>query len=171
MSKLIRGNQLSADDWTELDDAAPWPGATAAPATAKIIVSLARWRAERDALAASAAAVGVRVDNTESIHALWPELSDLPLVALVFPKSSDGRAFSQARLLREHLGFKGEIRAVGDVQRDHLQAMQRCGFDALVLRADQDVDDCLHALRDFDLAYQRAASDDLPNVWRLRRQA
>ncbi|MDB5986476.1 MAG: oxidoreductase [Nevskia sp.] len=164
MSRLIRGNAVSADDWTELDDA------TAVPSTAKVIVSLARWRAERETLAA-ATAIGVRVDNSADIQTLWPELRDLPLVALEFPKSGDGRAFSQARLLREHCGYQGEIRAIGDVQRDHLQAMQRCGFDAFVPRDDQDLDDCLRALHEFDLAYQRAARDDLPLVWRLRRQA
>jgi uncharacterized protein (DUF934 family) len=164
MSLLIRKYAISADDWIELDDTAE------IPSNAKIIVSLARSRAERETLSA-AKAIGVRLDNTEDIAALWPELQALPLIALSFPKYSDGRAFSQARCLRERYNFKGEIRAVGDVQRDQLQFMQRCGFDAFALRADQNADECLRALGDFDLAYQRGASEDLPNVWRLRRQA
>ncbi len=162
MSTLIRGNAVVADDWLELDDE------TAVPSGASVIVSLARWQSGREALAA-AARVGLRLPNTEDIDALWPLLRERPLIALQFPKSSDGRAFSQARLLREQHGFDGEIRATGDVQRDQLQFMQRCGFDAFALRADQNVDDCLKALRDFDLAYQHAARADLPLVWQLRR--
>jgi uncharacterized protein (DUF934 family) len=133
-----------------------------------VIVSLARFRKERDTLAAGPLEVGVRLPNTEDIAALWPELADRPLIALEWPKWGDGRAFSQARVLRERCGYKGEIRAVGDVLRDQIQYMQRCGVNAFEPRADQEPDVCLAALSDFDLAYQNAA-DALPNVWALRR--
>ena len=66
------------------------------------------------------------------------KLDGIERVDLHFPKFTDGRAFSQAFLLRRRLGFRGEIRATGDVLIDQLQQMQRCGFDAAVLRADQD---------------------------------
>lgn len=75
------------------------------------------------------------------------ELAGVERIELSFPKFSDGRAYSQAFLLRRRLGFKGEIRATGDVLIDQLVQMQRTGFDSAVLRADQDI---AHAQRQFD---------------------
>jgi uncharacterized protein (DUF934 family) len=110
----------------------------------------------------------VLIPNTEDVAGLWSELKDRPFIAVLFPAWSDGRAFSQARVLRERFAYKGEIRATGDVARDQLQFMQRCGINAFEIRADQDPALCLKSLRDFDVAYQRAA-DSLQNVWAARR--
>ena len=74
-------------------------------------------------------------------------LKDVDRINLEFPKFTDGRAYSQAFLLRRRLGFKGEIRATGDVLIDQLVQMKRSGFDAAVLRADQSLD---MAQRQFD---------------------
>lgn len=162
MSKLIRDRAIVEDDWLALaDDGAP-------PPQAKLIVSLARWQQERDALQAQAAAVGVRLPNIADLAPVWPAIADRPLIALEFPKSGDGRAYSQARLLRERYHFAGEIRAVGDVIRDHFFFMQRCGFNAFEPRADQDFEDCLRALNDFSLAYQHAADPIIPAFARRR---
>jgi uncharacterized protein (DUF934 family) len=160
---FIRGLQAADNDWTTLADDAP------VPAAGKVIVSLKRWRDDGAALKQSSALqVGVLIPNTEDAVALWPELQDRPLLALHWPAAGDGRAYSQARLLRERCGFGGELRAVGHVLRDQLQFMQRCGIDAFELRADQDLDDCLRAFEDFSLAYQRPAGP-LPYVAGLRR--
>ncbi len=159
---LIRDGVRTTDDWARLADDA------ALPASGKVIISLARLRKERDALSAASLSIGVLVPNTEDVVTLWPELKDLPLIALEWPKWPDGRAFSQARVLRERFGYRGELRAVGDVLRDELQFMHRCGINAFELRADQNVDECLRAFGDFSTAYQRAA-DTLPNVWAARR--
>ena len=78
------------------------------------------------------------LDNTADPNGL--ALAGVTRIDLHFPKFTDGRAFSQAFLLRRRLGFAGEIRATGDVLIDQLVQMQRCGFDAAVLRADQDAD-------------------------------
>ncbi|MGB5063692.1 MAG: DUF934 domain-containing protein, partial [Candidatus Competibacter sp.] len=78
------------------------------------------------------------------------------------PKFSDGRAYSQARLLRERHGYRGEIRAVGDVLRDQLFFMARCGFDAFEPRADRSLEDALAAFGDFSASYQPAADQPLP---------
>lgn len=164
MSALIRfpeGMPVFVDeDCRHLADDAPLP------AVGKITVSLKRWRAECEALKAST--VGVRIENSEDILKLWPELADRGLIALEFPKSGDGRAYSQARLLRERCGYRGELRAIGDVLRDQLLFMRRCGFDVLALRADQNAEDCRRAFADFGFAYQEPA-ERLPNVWKLRR--
>lgn len=159
-AQLIRNVALLADDAPLLADDAALPAGRA-------LVSLARWKAERATLPVDR--IGVQVPNTEDIVELWPTLAGATLIALEFPKSADGRAFSQARLLRQRCGYRGELRAVGEVLRDQLQFMQRCGFDAYLLRADQNGEACLQAFADFGMAYQNAA-DTLPNVFALRRQ-
>ena len=140
----------------------------ALPTSGKIIVSLKRWRAEREALAASGLSIGVRIPNTEDVTTLAQEVIGQPLIAVEIPKFADGRAYSQARVLRERYGYKGEIRAQGDVLHDQLFHMSRCGINAFELRADQDQQDCLRAFADYDLAYQHGA-DPLGTVWERRR--
>jgi uncharacterized protein (DUF934 family) len=92
--------------------------------------------------------------NDVDVESLRPELSRLDIVALQFPKWTDGRAYSQARVLRTRLGYRGEIRAVGEVLVDMLPLLQRTGFDAVVLRADQKRDAAERALGFFDGYYQ-----------------
>ena len=110
--------------WTQILDEAPLPAEGAA------IVSAMRWRAERVALEARLAPVGVRIVAGKEAHAQLAEAAERPLVALEFAKFADGRAFSYAQLLRERFGFKGELRALGDVLLDEIPLMLRCGFDS-----------------------------------------
>ena len=152
------------------NDAITLAAAAALLPDGRVIVSLARWRKEREALSRAGCEVGVLIPNTEDVTVLWPELRDRPLLAVHFPKWGDGRAFSQARVLRERFGFGGELRATGDVARDQMQFMQRCGINSFELRADQDPALCLKSLHDFDVAYQRCA-DQLANIWAARREA
>ena len=98
-----------------------------------VIVSLKTWQALGDARTGINSPVGVRLEAGEMIDAILPDLDRLSLVALSFPKFGDGRAFSKASMLRGQYGFKGEIRAVGDVLWDQLQLMRRCGFDAFAI--------------------------------------
>jgi uncharacterized protein (DUF934 family) len=72
----------------------------------------------------------VALANTDDVNELQPELASLTLITLRFPRFSDGRAYSQARLLRERLGYRGELRAAGDVLQDQLPFLLRCGFDS-----------------------------------------
>jgi len=163
MSHLIRDRQLSANDWTLLDDD------DALPASGNVIVSLKRWQEQAATLRASALAVGVRIPNTVDLALLWPDIADRPLINLEFPSFADGRAYSQARLLRDRYGYGGEIRASGAaVVRDQLHGMQRCGIDAFELRDDQDPAVCLAAFTDFRAAYQPAA-DCATTVFQSRR--
>lgn len=98
--------------------------------------------------------LGVVLPNDADERELLPDLPRLSLVALQFPKWTDGRAYSQARTLRARLGFRGEIRATGEVLVDMLPLLQRTGFDAVELRADQRLDSAQRALRFFARHYQ-----------------
>lgn len=97
---------------------------------------------------------GVVVPNSVDIETLAPDLPRLALVALQFPQWTDGRAYSQARLLRSRLRFTGEVRATGEVLVDMLPLLQRTGFDAAQLRADQNLAAAARALRYFAAHYQ-----------------
>src|SRR5690606_12426030 len=96
------------------------------------------------------------------------DLQHFQVVALNFPAFTDGRHYSSARLLRERYGYKGEVRAIGDVLRDQLFLMRRCGFDAFAVRPDRDPYDALLGLKDFSVTYQ-AASDDPRPLFRRRQ--
>jgi len=84
------------------------------------------------------------------------------VIAVNFPKFGDGRGYSLGRLLRERLGYKGELRAIGEVARDHLHAMEQCGFDAFQLREGEDPQEVLGAFGDFTDSYQATAAQPQP---------
>lgn len=121
---LWRRDGFAEDVWIALADEAP------APADGAIVVSLKRWLAERDALSSRAAPVGVALEAGADAQAHLADLANRPLVALAFAKFADGRSFSYARLMRDRHGFKGELRAIGDVLIDEIPLMLRCGFDS-----------------------------------------
>ena len=121
---LIKNGQIVEDPWVTLDDDAPLP------ATDPVIVSLARFRAHKDALLSRRAPLGVRLKSAELASEIGGNARELDLIAIEFPTFRDGRGYSTARLLRERWGFAGELRAVGNVLRDQLLFMYRCGFDA-----------------------------------------
>ncbi|MES2884935.1 MAG: DUF934 domain-containing protein [Pseudomonadota bacterium] len=111
------------------DDFETLPDDQALPAGAGgCIVSLARWNAEREQLLATGRAMGVELPNTMSMFDLDRSLLDRPLLALSFPTFSDGRALSQARILRQKWRVKGRLRAEGHVLPDQLINLLRCGF-------------------------------------------
>jgi uncharacterized protein (DUF934 family) len=161
--KVLRRRSVVEDDWTLLD------GDTVRPAGGRTIVPLARWRSARTALLSASSAVGVLLANTEDVEAVYPEILDRPLIALQFPAFADGRALSQAVVLRNRLGFSGELRAVGDIIRDLVFWLGRCGFDTVVPRQDQDLEACRLALEELPVSYQAAADGRTP-VW-IRRRA
>jgi len=123
VTKLIKSGAYTADIFTPVaDDAALPEGA--------VIVSLARFRKDRDALLARNTPVGVRLQSSENPELLGADVHHFSLIALEFPKFRDGRAFSWARMLRTRLNFTGEIRAVGDFLYDQVNYQHRVGFDA-----------------------------------------
>jgi uncharacterized protein (DUF934 family) len=150
---ILKHGALQPNEWQELSDDA------ALPESGNVIVSLDRWRRDEPVLRMSNRQIGVRLQNSQSPLALAADIDRLSLVLIEFPKFSDGRAFSQARLLRDRLGFKGEIRAVGNVLRDQYLFMTRCGIDAVELPDGTPIDGFLEALGEFSVWYQPAADD------------
>lgn len=159
MPKLIKihGGQavLANDPFTTVADDVPLP-------MGDVIISLTRFQSEGDHLLSEGRAVGVRVEADEEIEALAYDLPRLAVVALAFPKFRDGRHYSNARLLRERYGYRGELRAVGDVLREQALFMLRCGIDAFEPADSSDADQWLAATRRYRHVYQRAADDRAP---------
>jgi uncharacterized protein (DUF934 family) len=140
------------------------------PPDGRVTVSWERWATERGGINRGPDSVGVRTPNTVLPDDLGRESDRFGLVVLTFPVFGDGRAFTQARVLRERFGFTGEIRATGNVLRDQLQFMQRCGIDAFEVSERAVTENWLAALQDFDLFYQPAA-DNRPWIQRQRGAA
>lgn len=135
----------------------PWHLSRLAPSSAHAHrwLDLEQWLAARRTWPAGVAA-GVVLPNDADVEALADALQPLALVALTFPKWTNGRAYSQARLLRTRLRLDSEIRAVGDVLVDMLPLLQRTGFDSVELRPDQSVSVARRSLGFFDRHYQDA---------------
>jgi len=125
------------------------------------LLTLEQWHAVRDTWPAGLR-TGVLLSNTVDVETLAADLSRLALMVLQFPKWTDGRAYTQARLLRRRLGYRGEVRAIGEVLVDMMPLLHRCGFDAVVLRHDQSLDDAQRALRFFESHYQGDAVEHQP---------
>jgi uncharacterized protein (DUF934 family) len=160
MRVIDRNLQVVDDSWTLIDDEAALP-------PGDVIVSLARWQKDREALAAHPSKVAVKLPSDVSLEAVAGDLQSVELIALDFPKFVDGRGYSLARLLRGRYGFAGELRAVGDVQRDQVDFMRRCGIDSFAVRDDKDAAEALKAFSEFSFRYQ-AAADDAQPVYRRR---
>ena len=159
---LIKDGRLAEDTWIHLGDEEPIaPGAHA-------IVSLERWQAERDTLATRNAPLGLRLKSDQSPELVAEDLGRFDVIALEFPKFTDGRAYSNARVLRERYGFNGELRAVGQVLRDQLVFMLRGGFDAFEVAGATTAEAWNEILAEISVFYQ-AAGDSRSPVWALRR--
>ena len=132
-----------------------------------VIVPLAVWQANRDALRARGN-VGVWLAPDDDPLALADDVASLPVIAVDFPSFTDGRGYSSGRLLRQRLGYEGELRAIGDIQRDQLYYLSQVGFDAFAVGEDRDIEVALEGLRDFSDGYQ---STQARTPWFLRRNA
>jgi uncharacterized protein (DUF934 family) len=139
---LLKNGKVVDDVWAFVED-----GHELSPGGC-VVVSLARFLSEHDQLLHRNRSIGVRLANTDDPALLEPFLDQLHLVELQFPKYTDGRAYSQAQLLRRRFGYAGEIRAIGQVLRDQLRLMIRCGFDALQL-PDSEIEGDAGATYDF----------------------
>jgi uncharacterized protein (DUF934 family) len=131
----------------------------------QLLLTLEQWHAVRSHWSAQATAgkrLGLQLANDADVETLKADLPRLSLIALAFPKWTDGRAYTQARLLRARLGFQGEIRATGDVLVDMLPLLQRTGFDAVQLRADQRLEAAQRALGFFAAHYQGDVLQERP---------
>ena len=156
--QIILDKKIVADTWTHVAEDA------ALPAAGNLIVPVSFWVKERAALAKRVGKTGVwlKGEHDPTQIDVVRELVKLPLIAVEFAQFVDGRGFSIGRLLRERYGFKGELRAFGDVFRDTLPYLARCGFNAFALKEGKSLDDAVHAFGDFSDAYQNAVDQPVP---------
>ncbi|MBI5129425.1 MAG: DUF934 domain-containing protein [Rhodopseudomonas palustris] len=160
---LVRNGQIVADDFVSVD------GDAELPADGAVLVPAARFLAEADALTKLNRPLGVVWPNNRDVAELEPWLDRLALVALVFPTFRDGRAHSQARRLREIYGYRGELRATGQVLRDQFTFLLRNGFDAFDVKKEADAhafDEATHRYTEF---YQPTGDGHL-SALQLRKQ-
>jgi uncharacterized protein (DUF934 family) len=159
---LIRDDILTDDPYRAV------PEGEAIPAVGPVLVTLAHWQAERDALLNRAEDVGVRLKSDESPELIADDLDRISLVALEFPQFRDGRAYSYARMLRERFEFTGEVRAVGEVLMEQLHFMLRTGFNAFEIDSPDPLGQYETAKADFSVWYQ-PTGDGRPTASELRR--
>lgn len=157
---LLKNGKLLFDRWEVAETVAEAlkPGAK--------FVSLDLWQAEREILRGKSA-IGIILPNDADPEILADDLDRIAAISLSFPAFADGRAFSQARILRDRLGFSGELRAVGPVMADQYAFLLRCGFDAVIVPADIHLPTWLKAADRYQSAYQPASDAKVP-AYRLR---
>jgi len=161
MAHIIKDRSVVTDPWLrlELNSDGSFPSA---PSSRDIIVPLAMWRGQRTHLLVRPGRLGVWLDSHEEPTAIAEDLRLFGVVAVNFPQMGDGRGYSTGRLLRERYGWRGELRAVGDIFRDQLLFLARCGFDAFALREGEDPQEALAGLSDFIESYQGTVGQPLP---------
>lgn len=160
---LIKDGKLVADTFVDASAADTLPPAGA------VLVTLDQWQAQRAALLARGTPLGIRLHSDQPPDLIAADLPHFALVALEFPKFRDGRAYSYARLLRERYGFKGELRAVGDVLLEQLFFMLRTGFNAFQIESADPLGDYNTALGDLSVWYQ-PTGDGRPTAMQLRHK-
>jgi uncharacterized protein (DUF934 family) len=160
--RLLRDGRIVDDDWL-------YPAEAEGNPAAPLILSLAQWQNDRDQWLAQDRRLGVVLSPAHRVELLAPDIARFGLIAAEFSGPSEGRGYSQARVLREHWKFTGELRAVGYVRRDQLFFMARCGFNSFEL-PDADLEGACTALSTFSQAYQPANDIGLPFKLPRRRR-
>lgn len=164
MPNIIKNGKVVADNWLPVEavDGAlpePLPGGD-------LLLPLAVWREHRPRLLEvaniSGGRLGVTLEGHDEPAAIAGDLKYFALIAVNFPQSGDGRGYSLALLLRERYGYRGELRATGDVIRDNLFYLAQCGFDAFQLAGSTNLEAALASLADFSESYQATAAQPLP---------
>jgi uncharacterized protein (DUF934 family) len=157
---VIKDKQVTEDSWQVL------AAGTDLPDHGDFLVGLELWN--RGNFAARAGKVGLVLRSGDDVMKI-ERISQAPLVAVEFPKFTDGRGYSMARLLRGRLSYKGELRAIGNVLRDNLLFMQRCGFDAFVLQPGKNIEGSVTAFDELSERYQADANEPQPLFRRVAR--
>jgi uncharacterized protein (DUF934 family) len=145
---LVKDGRIAADVYATVEDGAPVPDKGA------VLVPAERFMADRDELLGRAGALGVLWPNNRDVAELAPVSDKLAMIALMFPTFKDGRAYSQARILRERYGFRGELRATGQVLRDQFLFLLRAGFDAFDVAKQADAEGFEEAARRYSVFFQ-----------------
>jgi uncharacterized protein (DUF934 family) len=145
---LVKNARITTDLFVHVADGAELPG------DGDILVSAQRLLEDPETLLKRGGKVGVIWPNNRAVDDLVPHLNRLAAVALVFPSFRDGRAYTQARLLRERHGYEGELRATGQVLRDQFVFMSRAGFDTFEVKKDADADAFAETMKRYSVFYQ-----------------
>jgi len=145
LPEIIRNGRVEQDDWDE-----------------SALLTLAQWKLRRLQPIEAGERVGVCLEPADDPAEIASDLDRLQLVAINFPKFADGRGYSSAVLLRTRHGYRGELRAIGDVGRDQLFYLKRSGFDAFALAPHRDPHAAAASLGDFSVRYQGSVDDPLP---------
>ena len=161
---LVKNGKIAADSFVHVADDAELPDG------GSVLVSAARFLENPESLLAKTAKLGVIWPNNRDLDDLLPYLDRLAAVALVFPSFRDGRAYSQARLLRERHGYRGELRATGQVLRDQFLFMLRAGFDALEVRKESDAEAFALTARRYSVFYQPTGDGRITALHRRMQQ-
>ena len=173
MALIIKNREVVEDDWTVIsaDAEGRFPLPEALP-PGKILVPLALWKTAHAALTSTRqkSELGIWLAPNDEPEEAAPAFDAVTILAVQFLVFRDGRGISIARLLRERHGWKGEIRAIGDVLRDQIGYMSRCGIDAFAVRADKDIYDALKAFDELSVHYQGAYDDPRPLFRRVHRE-
>ncbi|QJR11615.1 hypothetical protein DSM104443_02694 [Usitatibacter rugosus] len=168
MPEVIRHGSIESDPWTFVGLEEGHDPASALP-EGPIVVPLATWTARRDELLHRRTPLGVWLAPVDEPDAIRDSLDVLSLVAVRFPKFTDGRGYSTAVLLRR-AGYRGELRAFGDLGRDQLFYLARVGFDAFALREREGLTSAVQSLKDFREVYQGSVNQPAP-LFRRRETA
>jgi uncharacterized protein (DUF934 family) len=161
---LVKNGKIAADIFVHVPDGAEMPEGGA------VLVSAARFLEDPEALLARVGELGVIWPNNRDLDDLLPYLDRLAAVALVFPSFRDGRAYSQARLLRERHGYGGELRATGQVLRDQFLFMLRAGFDALEVKKESDAEAFALTAKRYSVFYQPTGDGRITALHRRMQQ-
>jgi len=162
MPKIIKNESIVDDSWLLLKLTDGESAESVALPNASVLLPLAVWQVRKAEIVARGREIGVWLESGESPEAIADELDHFTVIGVNFPKFTDGRSYSTARLLRERYGYRGEIRALGDVLQDQLFFMKRCGIDAYAVRADKDIEKALAGLHTFSETYQAAVDQPQP---------
>jgi uncharacterized protein (DUF934 family) len=158
---LVKNGELVASAFADV------AAAESIPPAGPVIVSLEQWKTHREELLGRGTPLGIRLRSDQPPELIADDIERFAVIALEFPKFRDGRAYSYARLLRERYGYRGELRAVGDVLLEQLFFMMRTGFDAFEIDSADPLADYRTAVGDFSVWYQPAA-DGRPTAMQLR---
>ena len=150
--QIIKDKHIINNDWSFVADDAE------TSSTGNITISLARWKSQPQQWLNRSGLIGIRISPADSITDLQDALAGLALIELDFPGFGDGRLFSHARLLRNRLGYTGEIRAVGNFLPDQMFYLWRVGVNAFQLANQQQIPLGLSCLDDFTVRYQASSN-------------
>lgn len=173
MTKLIRNSQIVQDEWQVLRIAEGQLPTEVQVPTGKVLVPLSVWLAHSDELLQRKHRgddLGVWLAPEDDAEKLVPHLTEFSVIGVDFPVFRDGRGYSSAYLLRSRHGYKGELRAIGDVMKDQIFYLARVGFDAFAIKEGKSVEDALASLKDFSEVYQGSVDQPVPYFRRRSHQ-